>query len=178
MQTRTLYDIFDRAMENYYYTIRKDNNKVELTGTVYIEGLDEEVHYKKTYELTYEDNPTTMERRICSFKDEFKKIIAEKLKDHLDVLVDDTKMIKSLRDQIRKMKEEHEALRDENESLKREINRLLEEKGREEVLRNIPVYPDPFTNPVNPGYPINPSTAPWPPYGPIITCSENTDDVK
>lgn len=140
MKNRTIYEVLDRVMEDYSYSLTKTGKKVEVTGKVYIERIDIEVTHAKTIYLTDGTNTKGLEPAIRSFKDELKNKVAEVIKAHAEELTDDEEMIAKLQYEVKQLKK---ALETTEKSLKEAKDRITELET--ERLVNIPwVNPNPW----------------------------------
>lgn len=121
MKTRTVYDILDDVMKDYEYTLKKEGNKIEVTGKVVIKKLGKVVDYSKEFYVQDNEPNGAMEKRICGFKDEFRKKIVDEIKLHKELLEDDDMLIDHLLDEIYCQKRENEQLKKRIEQLENDL---------------------------------------------------------
>lgn len=162
MKTRTVYDILDDVMKDYEYTLKKEGNKIDVTGKVVIKKLGKVVDYSKEFYVQDNEPNGAMEKRICGFKDEFRKKIVDEIKLHKELLEDDDMLIDHLLDEIYCQKRE-------NEQLKKRIEQL-----EKDLIVDVPFPATPI-----PTYPTYPWTMPdtgTPPWDANkIWCSTSSD---
>ena len=140
MKNRTIYDVLNQVMEDYSYSLKKTGNKVDVTGTVYIERLDMEVKHSKTIYLADTDRMSGLESAISTFKDELKNKVAEVVKAHAEELTDDEEMISKLQYEMKELKRNLEVAEKALVEARERINELEMER-----LINIPwVNPNPW----------------------------------
>ena len=157
MHTLSLYDILENVMEDYTYTLKKKGNKLEVTGTVYIELLNEEVTLKEEFCVNSAKSGIT-EAYIRDFKTAFRKKVLDKLQENKEVLLDHNALFKKLYNQIVELREELEAVKEENRRL----------HGSSLTCPDItPVSP--YVAPQSPG------TTPWNPWPSPIWCSTDSN---
>jgi len=126
MKNRTIYDVLDKVMEDYSYSIKKTGNKVELKGEVYIQRLDRVVTHDKIVWFSADCN--NLKEQVEIFKDEFKNLVVKVLKEHQLVLTDDEEMIKKLMAQCKELREELEKAKKREKELQTRIDELEIEK--------------------------------------------------
>ena len=168
MVNRTIYDVLDKVMEDYSYSIKKTGNKIELNGEVYIPRLDRIVAHTK---IVYCANGNLQET-VGNFRDELKNMVVKVLKENKLVLTDDDEMIKSLMDQCKELREELENAREREKELKERVNELEMEKMA------YPYYPS--TYPMRPGVTYGPDRTETPPneWYYRITCDEANTNIS
>ena len=156
MKNRTIYEVLDRVMENYTYTIEQTGNKIHLFGKVYIERIEVTVTHEKTFYKTDDVNSGyKLESGIKAFKEELKSKVAEVIKGHAEELTDDEAMIDKLQYEVKSLRKTVKELEEELNEAKSKINGLELEKLTREPIIN-PATPNPFPNPWG-----TPGTAPW-----------------
>ena len=128
MINRTIYDVLDKVMEDYSYSIKKTGNKVELKGEVYIEQLDMTVTHEKTVYCVDGTTTNKLQQTIDSFGDEFKNKVVKVLTEYKLVLTDDDEMIKKLMAQCKELREELENTKEREKKLQDRVNELEIEK--------------------------------------------------
>lgn len=139
MKTRTVYDILDDVMKDYEYTLKKEGNKIAVTGKVTIKKLGKIVEYSKEFYVQNDEPDGAMEKRICGFKDEFRKKIVDEIKQYKEFLEDDDILIDHLLDEIYCLKRDNAQLKERVEQLEKDL------------IVNIPLPTPNVPNPVYPG---------------------------
>lgn len=134
MKNRTVYDVLDKIMEDYSYSIKKTGNKVEISGSVYIDRLDETVTFEKTIYCVDGNVRTAIEK----FKEELRSRVAKVVSDNKEILTDDNALIKNLLDQVKELRAELDAAKQRIRSM--------------ELEKIYPLNPYPWTTP---------NTNPW-----------------
>ena len=153
MKNRTIYEVLDKTMENYSYSIKKTGNKVELKGSVVVPRIDIEVTHEKIFYYTQEDkknlsnvgttNELVLSKVIAGFKDELKEKVVSVIKEHKEELTDDEVMIEKLQYEIKFLKKSLSATEEELKKSKEEIAKLELEK-----ISTQPYTPYPWINPM------------------------------
>jgi len=161
MRNRTIYDVLDKTMEDYSYSIKKTGNKVEIKGSVTVPRVEIEVTHEKVFYYTPEErdaladmginNNLVLSKVVASFKEELKDKVASVIKEHKEELIDDEVMIKRLQSQIREL----QGMLGETET---ELKKAREEITRLE-LEKVTTQPYPWGNPT----PWSTGTTPWSP---------------
>ena len=152
MKNRTVYEVLDKVMENYTYTIEQTGKKVHLFGKVYIERVDVTVTHEKTFYKTDGVNSGyKFENDIKSFKEELKSKVAEVIKSHAEELTDDEAMIDKLLYEVKSLRKTVKELEEELNEAKSKINGLEFEKlTREPIINPATPYPNPWTTGTTP----------------------------
>ena len=156
MKNRTIYDVLEKAMENYSYSIKRTNDrKVEIRGSIIIPRIDVEVTHELTFWYGPEDKESIKDIRlikaITTFKEELKDKVVSVIKEHKEELTDDEAAIKKLLSTNKFLKEALSNTETELKKAREEIAKLELEK----IAR--PLYePSPWTIPT----PV-PNTTPW-----------------
>lgn len=142
MKNRTVYEVLDKVMEDYSYSIKKAGRKVEITGSVYISRLDMEVTHEKIFYYASDKYSSVngdnggLAKAILSFKSELKDKVAKVISEHKDILTDDDAMIKKLLDEVSYLKETLNTTETELKAAKERIHTLELEK-----LTTVPYTP-------------------------------------
>ena len=149
MKNRTVYEVLDRVMQDYSYSIQKTGNKVEIKGSVYVPRVDVTVTHEKVFYYAPEDkNPlfddvsTKLSKTIVIFKEELKEKVASVIKEHKEELTDDEAMIDKLQYEIKNLKKTLSETEDELKEARKKITRL--------ELERISTQPLPYTPWTNP----------------------------
>lgn len=152
MKNRTVYEVLDKAMENYTYTIEQTGKKVHLFGKVCIERIDVTVTHEKTFYRTDGVNSGyKLENNIKSFKEELKSKVAEVIKGHAEELTDDEAMIDKLQYEVKRLTEELGRTKEELALANQKISQLEIEK----LVQPYQTQPWTIPNPASTG------TTPW-----------------
>lgn len=147
MKNRTVYDVLDRVMENYSYTIEKEGKKVTISGKVYIDRIDTEVNDLVIVYMHGDPNDEfRLENSIKNFKESLKKKVADVIKNHEVELTDDEAMIDKLLYEVASLTKKLEKAEEELAIANEKISRLELEKSIQ------PYQPYPWTTP---------NTGPW-----------------
>ena len=149
MKNRTIYEVLDKAMEDYSYSIKKTGNKVEIKGSVFIPRVDIEVTHEKEFHyspadknLISDERDARLAKAIIIFKEELKDKVASIIKAHKLELTDDEAMIERLQYDIKSLQKELAAKEEELKESRDKIAKLeLERLGTQ------PYTPYPWTNP-------------------------------
>ena len=161
MRNRTIYDVLDKTMEDYSYSIKKKGNKVEIKGSVTVPRVEIEVTHEKIFYYTPEErdaladkginNNLVLSKVVASFKEELKDKVASVIKEHKVELTDDEEMIKRLQCENRELR----AIIGQTEA---ELKKVREEITRLE-LEKVATQSYPWGNPT----PWSTGTTPWSP---------------
>lgn len=149
MKNRTIYEVLDKVMQDYLYSIQKTGNKVEIKGSVFIPRIDIEVTHEKVFyyspedkSLIIDDGNAKLAKAIVTFKEELKEKVVSVIKEHKEELTDDEAMIDKLRYEIKNLKKALSETEDELKEAREKITRL--------ELERISTQPLPYTPWTNP----------------------------
>lgn len=149
MKNRTVYEVLEKTMQDYLYSIQKTGNKVEIKGSVFIPRIDVEVTHEKVFyyspeskDLLNDDGNAKLAKAVVTFKEELKEKVASVIKEHKEELTDDEAMIDKLQYEIKSLKKALSETEDELKEAREKITRL--------ELERISTQPLPYTPWTNP----------------------------
>ena len=109
MKNRTVYEVLDDVMQDYAYSIKKERNRVEITGSVVIKKIGITVTHEKTVIFPEENSVRAyrdgLERVIGIFKEELRSKVADVINEHKKELTNDDVLIERLLNEVSSLKE-------------------------------------------------------------------------